>query len=132
MRKPARGRGFSLLEILVVVVIIGMLAGAVGWKVSDYMSTARVNRAKSDIATIVDAVEAHQVTHGRYPTNDEGLGKLPLKNRLDPWGYPYEYNYPGENGDFDVFSLGRDNRPGGEGEDADIFAADLGKAPEGA
>jgi general secretion pathway protein G len=107
-------RGFSFIEIMVVVVIIGLLAGAVALKVVGYMDTAKVNRAKSDIATIVNAVEAHYLTHSRYPNNEEGLEGLPLKNRSDPWGRPYLYNSPGQKEPFEVFSFGADGREGGE------------------
>jgi general secretion pathway protein G len=111
---------------MVVVVIIGMLAGAVTLKVVDYMDTAKVNRAKSDIATIVDAVENYKLTHGEYPDNADGLDKLPLKTRTDPWGNPYQYNSPGQSEPFDVFSFGGDGREGGEGIDADIYSWQLG------
>ncbi|RPI62440.1 MAG: prepilin-type N-terminal cleavage/methylation domain-containing protein, partial [Planctomycetaceae bacterium] len=85
-----RRGGFSFIEIMVVVVIMGLLASAVTVKVIGYMDTAKVNRAKSDIATIVDAVEAYHLKNSRYPTNEEGLKNLPLKNSRDPWGNPYE------------------------------------------
>ncbi|MBI1335793.1 MAG: prepilin-type N-terminal cleavage/methylation domain-containing protein [Phycisphaera sp.] len=123
-RNPIRA-GFSLIEVMVVVVIIGLLAGAVAIKVTGYMDTAKVNRAKSDIATIVDAIEAEYLSKSRYPTNDEGLSGLPLKNTKDPWGRPYEYNSPGRNGPFEVISLGADGRPGGDGINADISSDGL-------
>jgi general secretion pathway protein G len=112
---------------MVVVVIIGMLAGAVALKVSGYMDAAKVNRAKSDIATVVDAVEAYYLASGRYPTNDEGLTNLMLKNRQDPWGNPYEYNCPGKTEPFEVFSLGADGRPGGDDINADIYSWQIGE-----
>jgi len=125
-------KAFSLIEVMVVVVIIGLLAGAVAIKVSGYMDTAKVNRANSDIATIVDAVEAFYLTQSRYPTNDEGLTKLPLKNRLDPWGKEYEYNCPGSNGEaFEVVSYGADQRPGGEGINSDLYSSKLGQVAKG-
>ncbi len=126
-RRSFRGRGFSLIEIMVVVVIIGMLAGAVAIGVNGYMDTARTNRAKSDIATIVDAVEAYKLTQGRYPSSDEGLEPLPLKNTLDPWGKAYGYNNPGQNEPFEVYTLGADGRDGGEGIDKDIYSWQLGQ-----
>ncbi|MCY2926024.1 MAG: type II secretion system protein GspG [Planctomycetota bacterium] len=110
---------------MVVVVIIGLLAGAVVVKVGGYMETAKTNRAKSDIATIVDAVEAYHLQNGRYPTNEDGLKNLPLKNRTDPWGNAYEYNCPGHNEPFEVVSFGADGNPGGDGADADISSAQL-------
>ena len=84
--RPTRRRcgGFSFIEVMVVVVIIALLAGAVTLSVKVYMDTAKVNRAKSDIATIVDAIEAYCLKYGRYPSNDEGLEGLPLKSRIDP------------------------------------------------
>lgn len=131
-RRPCRGRpGFSFIEIMVVVVIIGLLAGAVAMKVTGYMDTAKVNRAKSDIAVIVNAVEARYLETSRYPANEEGLEQLPLKNRTDPWGNPYQYNSPGRNDEpFEVFTLGADRREGGEGINRDIYSWQLGDVDE--
>lgn len=126
-RRQAARRGFSFIEVMVVVVIIGLLAGAVVLKVDGYMQTAKTNRAKSDIATIVDAIEAYHLTSSRYPTNEEGLEKLPLKNRLDPWGRPYEYNSPGREDPFEVLTLGEDGREGGDGANADLYSWQLGE-----
>lgn len=126
-RQHRSRRGFSFIEVMVVVVIIGLLAGAVVLKVDGYMQTAKTNRAKSDIATIVDAIEAYHLTSSRYPTNEEGLEKLPLKNRLDPWGRSYEYNSPGREGPFEVLTLGEDGREGGDGANADLFSWQLGE-----
>jgi general secretion pathway protein G len=122
-----RVAGFSLIEIMVVVVIIGMLAGGVTIWAVGHLDNAKVNRARSDIATIVGEVEAYRLTNGRYPDNDEGLEKLPLKNRTDPWGNAYQYNCPGKSEPFDVFSLGADGRDGGDGMDADIYSWQLGE-----
>lgn len=124
-------RAFSFIEVMVVVVIIGLLAGAVALKVNGYMDTAKLNRARSDLATIVDALEAYYLTNSKYPSNDEGLKNLPLKNRLDPWGKPYEYNNPGRKGAFEVVSFGADGREGGEGPNADIYSWQLGEKEEG-
>jgi general secretion pathway protein G len=126
-----RYNGFSLIEVMVVVVIIGMLAGAVAWKASGMMETARINRARSDIKAISDAVETHYLTNSRYPGNDEGLSVLPLENTVDPWGRPYEYNSPARNQPFEVFSLGADGREGGEGINADIYSWDLAEREAG-
>ncbi len=132
MRSPFRSsRGFSFIEIMVVVVIMGMLAGAVALKVVSYMDKARVNRAKSDIATIVSAVEAFNLQNGRYPTNEEGLDSLPLKTHRDPWGNPYGYNCPAQDEPFEVFSLGADGRPGGDGVNVDIYSRQLGDVEKG-
>jgi general secretion pathway protein G len=131
-RRPRlASRGFSFIEIMVVVAIMGLLAGAVTLKVMGYMDTAKVNRAKSDIATIVNAVETYNLANGRFPTNDEGLQKLPLKNHTDPWGNPYEYNCPGKTEPFEVYSLGADGRPGGDGMNADIYSWQLEEAKKG-
>jgi general secretion pathway protein G len=120
-----RRRGFSFIEIMVVVVIIGLLAGAVTIKVVAYMDTAKINRAKSDIAAICTAVDAFQLTHHRYPTNDEGIKALPVTNRTDPWGNGYEYNCPGRDTPYEVISYGADGREGGEGNNADICSWQL-------
>lgn len=117
---------------MVVVVIIGLLAGAVTLKVSDYMNTAKLNRAKSDIATIVSAIDAYFLTNSRYPANEEGLSKLPLKNKTDPWGKPYEYNCPGHNNEpYEVICFGADGREGGQDANADLYSWHLGKPAEG-
>jgi general secretion pathway protein G len=123
-----RSAGFTFIEVMVVVVIIGMLAGAVTLKVRDHMSKARVNRAQSDIRVITEAVETYQVTHGRYPTSDEGLADVDVKASVDPWGNAYQYNSPGRDGqDFEVYSLGADGAPGGEDVEADIYSWQLGE-----
>jgi general secretion pathway protein G len=117
--------GFSFIEIMVVVVIIGLLAGAVAINVSSYADKAKRNRAKSDVAVIVNAIEAYYAESGRYPTNDEGLSALPLKNTNDPWGRPYQYNQPGRDGPYEVVTYGADGREGGTGADADIGSWNL-------
>ena len=127
-----RCRGFSLIEIMVVVVIMGMLAGAVAVGVNQYMDTAKINRAKSDIATIVDAVEKYNITKGGYPSSNEGLSVIDFKQGTgkDPWGRPYGYNNPGQSEPFEVYTLGADGRDGGEGIDADIYSWQLGDVEE--
>ncbi len=132
-RRPPRrsARGFSLVEVMVVVVIIGMLAGAVAIKVTDYMQVARVKRAKQDIATIVDAVEAYYAIHSRYPSNEDGLTNLPLKNLTDPWGHPYQYNAPGPDDEpFEVVSFGEDQREGGDDAAADLYSWNINALDE--
>ena len=132
--RRARRGGFSFIEVMVVVVIIGMLAGGVAYTAMGYMETAKKNRAKSDIATIADAVEAYYLQHNRYPSNEEGLDALPLKTQLDPWGRPYKYNSPatspGRKEPFEVYTLGEDNREGGEGVNADIYSWRLAEAEQ--
>ncbi|NGM88465.1 type II secretion system major pseudopilin GspG [Parapusillimonas sp. SGNA-6] len=126
---PAQ-RGFSLIEIMVVVVIMGVLAALVVPNVMDRPDQARVVAAKQDIAAIMQALKLYRLDHGRYPSSSEGLeafvapkGKEPrYLDRIpnDPWNAPYQYLNPGVHGDVDVFSLGADGKPGGEGVDADI------------
>ncbi len=136
-RKTTRNRsaarrhrgGFTFIEVMVVVVIIGMLAGAVTLKVSQYMDEAKVSRAKSDIATIVSAIEADSLKgDGKPPSNSDGLGKLNIDIKRDPWGNEYQYNDSGPDGEpFEVYSLGADGEPGGDGADADIYSWQIGK-----
>ncbi|MFP4354511.1 MAG: type II secretion system protein GspG [Phycisphaerae bacterium] len=126
-RRRLAAAGFTFIEVMVVVVIIGMLAGAVTLKVRDHMQTARVNRARADIRVIVEAVEAYSLNHaGAYPTSSAGLEDVQVDVGKDPWGQPYQYNRPGANGEqFEVFSLGADGQPGGDDEDADIYSWQL-------
>ncbi|MEO1237598.1 MAG: type II secretion system protein GspG [Planctomycetota bacterium] len=123
----SRGRGgFTFIEIMVVVVIIGLLAGAVALRVTGNVAQARQNRAKSDIATIVTAIETYRLNTARLPTNAQGLSVLPIDRGVDPWGRAYQYNVPGPAGEeFEVVSYGADGRPGGEDEDADVVSWDL-------
>jgi general secretion pathway protein G len=120
-----RNQAFTFIEIMVVVVIIGLLAGAVAIKVGDYVDKAKLNRAKSDIATIVNAVESYYADRGAYPSNEDGLGVLPIKGATDPWGRPYQYNQPGRNEPYEVICYGADGREGGEGPNRDISSETL-------
>jgi len=127
-RRP-RHLGFSLIEVMIVVVIIGLLAGVVTYATSAYLERAKRQRARSDIATYVGAVDAFYLARGRLPTNQEGLRALvpdfvkALNN--DPWGHPYQYVQPGKSGPYDIISYGADGRESGMGADADITNADL-------
>lgn len=126
-----RRRGFSLVELMVVVVIIGLLAGAVTLSVRSYLIAGKQNVAKMEITNISRAVDSFYVQFDRYPSNDEGIEILTQKNEKfsdpllsklpkDPWGHPYQYNHPGRNGPFEVICYGADGREGGEGADKDI------------
>lgn len=128
--QPRPDAGFTFIEIMIVVVIIGLLAGAVALKVSDYVDKAKINRARSDIATIVNAVESYYADTGQYPTNEQGLAILPLKNTKDPWGRPYQYNQPGRGAPYEVITYGANGREGGDGVDKDISSTDLEERPE--
>jgi general secretion pathway protein G len=131
-------RGFTLIEIMVVVVIIGLLAAVIVPQVVDKVEEARVAKAKQDIQAIETALTMYRLDNSRYPSTDQGLRALveqpadpAIKHwraggyvkRLskDPWGFDYQYLNPGTRSrNFDLFSLGADAQPGGEGQDADI------------
>lgn len=135
---PRHGRGFTLVEILVVIVIIGILATLVVPKLMTRPDQARTVAAKHDIQTILQALKIYRLDNGRYPSSEQGLQALvkkPTSNPVpgnwkdegyleklprDPWGSAYQYLQPGAHGDIDVFSFGADGIAGGEGVDADI------------
>ena len=132
----SRRQGFSLVEIMVVLVIIGLLAGVVTLNVRNHMVAGRQNTAKLEVSTICDALDTFNTVHGRFPSNEEGLAvltqptdKLPeallTQAPIDPWGNPYQYNYPGQNGTYDVICYGADGREGGEGAEKDIQSWNL-------
>jgi len=140
--RPRRQAGFTLIEIMVVVVILGILAALVVPRVLDRPDQARAVAAKQDISGIMQALKLYRLDNGRYPTTEQGLralverpttGQVPPNWRqyldrlpTDPWGNPYQYLNPGVHGaDVDVFSLGADGQPGGENADADIGSWDL-------
>ena len=130
-----RQLGFSLIEIMVVVVIMGIMAALIVPNLMDRPDQARAVAARQDIGALMQALKLYRLDNGRYPTAEEGLqvlandpangqrsGRRSYMDRLpnDPWGTPYQYLNPGVHGEIDVFSLGADGHPGGEGNDADI------------
>jgi general secretion pathway protein G len=119
-----RNAGFTLLELLVVIVIIGLLAGYVAPRYFSQVGKSEVQVARAQIDALEKAVDQYRLDNRRYPTNEEGLAAVQpyLKKTLpnDPWGRPYLYRTPGEKSDYEVVSYGRDGKPGGSGEDADI------------
>jgi general secretion pathway protein G len=139
----AAARGFTLIEIMVVVVIMGILAALVVPKLMGRTDDARILAAKQDIATVMQALKLYKLDNQRYPTTEQGLQALIAKptngpaangwksggyiDKLpkDPWGNPYQFLSPGVKGEVDIFSLGADGQPGGTGNDADIGSWDL-------
>ena len=133
-----RSSGFTLIEVLVVIAILGILAALIVPKIMGRPDEARRVAAQQDVATIMQSLKLYRLDNGRYPTADQGLKALiekptaePVPNnwkpggyleRLpdDPWRNPYQYLNPGVHGEIDVFSYGADGKPGGEGNDADI------------
>ena len=118
--------GFSLVELMVVIVIIGLLATIVIINVMPAADRAAVTKARADIATLEQAIELYRLDHLRYPTSDEGLqslvaGRYVRRLPEDPWGNAYSYSAPGPGGaPFQVASWGADGREGGSGQDEDI------------
>ena len=119
-----KSQGFTLIEVMVVVVILGILAAIIVPKVMDRPDTARLVKAQSDIRAIESALNLYKLDNFDYPTTDQGLEALVPKyiDRLanDPWGNPYLYLSPGLHGDMDVYTLGADGLQGGSGKNADI------------
>ncbi len=133
-----REAGLSLIEVLAVLTIIGVIGTIVVINVLPLIGGANTTAAETQVRQLEQGVETYRLVVGRYPTNEEGLEALVTApddprdaasfpqdgfiNELpvDPWGNPYQYLYPGENGRFDIWTWGADGRPGGEGEDADI------------
>src|SRR5690348_14710426 len=115
-----RRRGFSLVEIMIVVVIIGLMAGLITYATTGYLARAKVSRAKADLKTLAGAVDSFYGQNSRFPTNQEGLkvlvGQYVTTLQNDPWGRPYLYVQPGRNGaPFEIVTYGADGREGGTG-----------------
>jgi general secretion pathway protein G len=125
INRSINGSGFTLIEVLVVVVILGILAAIIVPNIMDKPGQAKITKAKADIRAIESAFNMYRLSHHVYPTTDEGIealvtdGELPRMPK-DPWDRPYQYLSPGVQGEIDIFTLGRDGAQGGEGEDADI------------
>ena len=135
---PRRARGFTLIELMVVIVIIGLLATVVTLNVLPSQDRAMVEKARADVALLEQAMESYRLENLAYPRTEDGLQALlkapaglarPERYRQggyirrlpdDPWGNPYQYAYPGRSGRFDIYSHGADGVAGGEGDGADI------------
>jgi len=138
MHYRTRHSGFTLIEIMVVVVILAILAALIVPKVMSRPDEARVVAARQDVAAILQALKLYRLDNVRYPTTEQGLAALVARPTIapvppnwkaggylerlpkDPWGNAYQYLNPGVRGEIDVFSLGADGAPGGEGFDADV------------
>jgi general secretion pathway protein G len=134
-RQVSGERGFTLIEVMVVIVILSILAAIIVPRIMDRPDKARMVKAQADIRALESALNLYRLDNHNYPTTDEGLEALVQKpadapswkeggyiDRMpkDPWGKPYQYLNPGTHGSIDIFSLGADGQPGGEGKNADI------------
>jgi general secretion pathway protein G len=138
----SRNRGFTLVEVMVVVAILGILAALIVPKIIGRSDDARIVAAKQDVATLVAALKLYRLDNQRYPTTEQGLKALVEKPTVepvpvnwkaggyldklpkDPWGNAYQFLQPGIHGELDIFSFGADGQPGGTGNDADIGSWD--------
>jgi general secretion pathway protein G len=129
-------QGFSLIELLIVIVILGLLASLVGPKMFGKLGMAKQKTAKTQIEMLMTALDAYRLDVGVYPSNGDGLEALvtdpgvsnwdgPYLKKgvpLDPWGHPYEYSNPGQHGEIDIISYGLDNQVGGTDENSDVVS----------
>ena len=136
-RLLSRTDGFSLIELVVVIIILGLLLGLVGPKFFGRVDKAKTSTAKAQIELLGSALDSFRLDNGRYPTTEEGLNALrekpsdlkdwdgpylPKPVPLDPWDRSYHYTCPGEHGEYDLYSLGRDGVEGGEKSDQDLVS----------
>ena len=134
---PRHQHGFTLLELLVVMVIIGLLAGFVAPRYFAQVGKSEVKVAHAQIESLGSALDQYRLDVGHYPSTEQGLAALMVKPAneanwngpylkkavpADPWGHPYTYRAPGEHGEYDLYSYGKDGQPGGSGEAADIVS----------
>lgn len=142
-RRAPGQRGFTLIEVMVVIVILGVLAAMLVPRIIGKPDEAKATAAKFDIGNILQALDTYRLDNQRYPSTEQGLRALAerptqepvprnwksyLKSApTDPWGQPYQYLNPGIKGEIDVFSYGADGQPGGEGVDADIGSWSLNR-----
>lgn len=135
--KPLRTQGFTLLELLVVLVVLGLLAGIVAPKYFSQLGHSEVKVAKTQIEGLGKALDIYRLEVGHYPSTEQGLLALTIAPSdepkwqgpylhksvpQDPWGHDYVYRSPGENGEFDLISMGKDGQPGGDGDNAEIVS----------
>lgn len=134
-RRASRSLGFTLMELLVVLAILGLLMSLVGPQVLNQLGGAKTKTAGIQIKDLEQALEMYKLDVGRFPSNSEGLSALVRKPGsvtgwngpylksdvpVDPWNNEYHYKYPGEHGELDIYSYGQNGTPGGEGEDSDV------------
>ena len=136
IKKAGRARGFTLLELLVVIVIIGLLASYVGPRYFAQLGKSETATARAQLDGLRKALDTYRLDVGRYPSTEEGLASLSVRPAegsdrwagpylskpvpADPWGHPYQYRSPGATEDYELLSFGKDVKSGGSGENADI------------